>query len=111
MHAALLSPASATLLLPDRSLAARARPFLLAPARHEPIDRIFARPIVLCLNEGRRPAGDEVQAVAARIWSDIQVGSPKIPWDDIDPGCNRHRRIVAAARAALGEQRGGIKSP
>jgi hypothetical protein len=41
--------------------------------------------------------------VAARIWRDIQYDGPKIPWGDIVPGCRRHRRMIAAARAALGD--------
>ena len=86
-------------------------PFSLPRRRRQPIDGIYAEAIVLCMNEGRRPAGHEVHVVAARVWSDIQVGSPKIPWDDIAPGCGRHRRIVAAALAALGDARGDGKPP
>jgi hypothetical protein len=63
------------------------------------------------MKEGRLPARHEVQAVAARIWSDIQTASPKVPWDDIVPGCGRHRRIVAAARAALGDPRSVAEPP
>ena len=111
MHAVRQPTASATVLLAGGPLPVRTRPFLLAPVQRQPIDRIFAEAIVLCMNEGRRPARHEVQAVAARIWNDIQVGSPKIPWDDIVPGCGRHRRIVAAARAALGDARSGGKPP
>ena len=111
MHAAPPTIASATFLLAGHSHEGRARPFLLAPARPPPIDRIFALAIVQCMNEGRRPAGHEVQSVAARIWSDVQAGPRKVPWDDIVPGCGRHRRIVAAALAALGEARSGGKPP
>ena len=111
MHAAPPTIASATFLLADHSHEGRARHFLLAPVRPPPIDRIFALAIVQCMNEGRRPAGHEVQSVAARIWSDVQAGPRKVPWDEIVPGCGRHRRIVAAARAALGEARSGGKPP
>jgi len=63
------------------------------------------------MKEGRLPARHEVEAAAARIWSDIQTATPKIPWDAIVPGCGRHRRIVAAARAALGDSRSDGKPP
>lgn len=111
MHAPPLSTTSAAAPLADRLLPVRTRPFLLAPVRKSLVDTIFAEAIVLCMNEGRRPAGHEVQDVAARIWSDIQVSPRKIPWDDIVPGCGRHRRIVAAARAALGDARTDGKPP
>ena len=111
MHAAPLTSVSATPALADPSLPGRARSFLLAPPRRRPIDRIFAEAIVQCMKEGRLPARHEVQAVAARIWSDIQTASPKVPWNDIVPGCGRHRRIVAAARAALGDARSDGKPP
>ena len=111
MHVARPTTASASTLLADRSRPDRALPFLLAPARRQPIDRIFAPAIVRCMNEGRRPSGHEIEAVAATIWSDIQCSPRKIPWGDIMPGCGRHRRIVAAARAALGDACGGGKPP
>ena len=111
MHAAFPTARLAPALPVDRSRPVSARPFLLAPPERRPIDRIFAAAIVRCMKEGRRPAGHEVQAVAARIWSDIQTASPKIPWDDIVPGCDAHRRIVAAARAARGDARSYGKPP
>lgn len=111
MHAASLTTASATGHLADRLFAVRPRPFLLPPVRRSPIDRIFAEAIVLCMNEGRRAANREAQAVAARIWSDIHIGSSKIPWDDIVPGCGRYRRGVSAAWAALGDMGNGGKPP
>lgn len=111
MHAASPTAFPATAVPADRSRPDRARPFLLAPPGRQPIDRVFAEAIVRCMNEGRLPAGHEVQSVAARIWSDVQVVSPKIPWADIVPGCGRHRRIVAAARAALGDPRSDGKPP
>src|SRR3954464_11334363 len=111
MHAVPLSTAAATTLLADRSPTAPARSFLLTLPIRRPIDAIFASAIVSCLNEGRRATGDEVQAVAARIWSDIQVGPGQIPWNEIVPGCGRHRRLVAAARVALGDERSDGKPP
>ena len=111
MHGASQSTDSATALPADRPRPVRARRFLRAPARRRPIDRIFAEAIVICMNEGRLPAGHEVQAVAARIWSEIQIGPRKVPWDDILPGSARHRRMVAAARAALGDSERGGKPP
>ena len=102
MHAA---SASTTTSLVDRTIPHKTRPLLLAPAKRKQIDRIFAEEIVLCMNKGRLPTSHEVQAVAARIWDDIQIGSPKIPWCEIVPGCHRYRQIVAAARAALGDTR------
>lgn len=111
MHAASPTILSATGPLADRSRPVQAQPFLLAPPERKPIDSIFAEAIVRCMNEGRRPAGHEVQTVAARIWSDVQIASPKVPWDDIVPGCGRYRRMVAAARAALGDVRSDGKPP
>lgn len=107
MHAASPNAPSASALLVAHSRPVPARPFLLAPPERRPIDRMFAEAIICCMKEGRLPARQEVQAVAARIWSDIQTASPKIPWDDIVPGCRRHRRLVAAARAALGDSGSG----
>jgi hypothetical protein len=102
MNALSLSTASATARPADRLLGAPARLFLLAPPRRPRIDAIFSEAIVLCMNGGRHPHGHEVQCVAARIWSEIQVGPRKVPWDLIMPGCGRHRRLIAAALAALG---------
>lgn len=79
--------------------------YALGPAKRSFAGNL-ADEIVLCLVEGRHPAGHEVDAVAARIWRDIQTGGPKIPWRDIVPGCRRHQRIIAAARAALGDRQG-----
>lgn len=103
MHAAVPATPSAPTRLSDRSIPVRVRPFILTPAHRQPIDRIFAQAIVLCMSEGRRPSGHEIGALAARIWSDIQPGPRKVPWDDVMPGSRQHRRIVAAARAALGD--------
>jgi hypothetical protein len=93
MYAATPTAASAPILLSDRPL---------ATAHLQWIDRIFAPAIVRCMNEGRRPSNDEIDAVAARIWSDIQPGPRRIPWNHVMPGCGLHRRLVAVARAALG---------
>jgi hypothetical protein len=71
-----------------------------------PLAGNLADEIVRCLVEGRDPAGHEIQAVAARIWCDIHADGPRIAWNDIDPSCGPHRRMIAAARAALGDRRG-----
>ena len=97
------STAPATVLLTDGSLPVRTQPFRPSPARPRPVERIFAEAIVLCMKEARRPASLEVQAVAARIWNDMQAGPRKTSWDEILPGCGRHRQILAAARVALGQ--------
>jgi hypothetical protein len=101
-------PGSTASVIADRA----GRPLLIPSRRHAPGPTTrssvgnLADEIVQCLTEGRHPAAYEVQAVAAKIWDDFQAGSPKIPWDDILPGCKRHKRMIAAARAALGEASG-----
>ena len=76
---------------------------LLAPPKRSRLDDIFAEEIVLCMVEARRPGRHHVERVAARIWNDVQPGGAKIGWRDIVPGSPRHRRMIAAARAALGD--------
>jgi hypothetical protein len=101
MHAAPRTTAPATGLVADRSLPVPPQPAVPGETRRRPGGAIFADAIISCIAEGRQPAGHEVRAVAARIWSDLQIGSANIPWEGIVPGCSRHRRIVAVALAAL----------
>ena len=75
---------------------------LPAPARRFNPRHIVAEAIVACLMEGRAPTPDEVEKVAARIWSDVQAGDVRIGWSDLAPGCARRRRMMATARTALG---------
>ncbi len=103
MHALRQTRRSAPALLTPDSRPSRAQPFLLAPVRGRPIDRIFPSAIVRCMSQGRLPFSHEVEAVAARIWSDIQRRPQRILWDEVTPGCDQHRRILAAARAARGD--------
>jgi hypothetical protein len=62
----------------------------------------IADEIISCMRDARHPSAGEVQAVAARIWADIQIGGPSMRWSDLTPGCRQHRQMIAAARAALG---------
>jgi hypothetical protein len=73
------------------------------PPKRSWIDAIFAEEIVRCMIEAQRPTRDEVDRVAARIWSEIQDGGVRIAWRDLLPGSKFHRQMVAAARAALGD--------
>lgn len=77
---------------------------LLAPPKRSRVEHIFAEEIVVCMIEARHPAPHEVDVVAARIWNDIQAGGVKKCWCDVVSGSRRHRRMIAAARAALGER-------
>jgi hypothetical protein len=76
---------------------------LPAPPRRSRLDPIFADEIVLCMNEARRPTPQEIDRIAARIWNDFQTGLARVGWRDVVPGSQRHRQMVAAARAALGD--------
>lgn len=102
MYAATPTSASAPILLAVRPPPLRAHSFPPATAHLPSIDRIFAPAIVRCMNEGRLPSNDEIDAVAA-LWSDIQFGPRKIPWDHVTPGGSRDPRLVAVARAARGD--------
>ena len=85
----------------DPFIPARLRP----PTGRSRFGHIFAEAIVACMVEARRPDRQEIQAVAARIWAEVQTGRPRIGWCDLVPGCRPHRLMIAAARAALGEDR------
>jgi hypothetical protein len=70
-------------------------------ARRSRIGNIFAEEIISCLVEPRPPERREIEAVAARIWAEIQTGGPKVGWCDLGPDCRWRRRMIAAARVAL----------
>ena len=97
---------SASVVRPVRLLPVRFQPFLLAPTRRPLVGNTISEAIVMCMIEARRPTNHEVQAVAAKIWRDVQAGSSKIPWRDIVPGCARYRRMIAVACVALGDRQG-----
>ncbi len=88
----------------DWSLPIQFQPRLLPPARRSLVGNIFAEEIVVCMSDARRPTRREIQIVAAKIWADIQAGSARLAWRDIVPGCRRYQRMIAAARAALGDR-------
>ncbi|MDT9600834.1 hypothetical protein [Sphingosinicella rhizophila] len=64
-------------------------------------NRMFPTAVVICLADAREPTALEIDMVAARIWHDVQPGF-KQQWGDVAPGSRTHRRMIAAARAALG---------
>lgn len=105
MHAEQGSIAAAAPFRVHRPLPMVIQPRLMAPARRSLIGNIFADEIVACMVEARRPTAAEVQKVAARIWAEVQVGDPLISWRELVPGCGRYRRMIAAARAALGDRK------
>ena len=59
--------------------------------------------IVRCLVDGRRPAALEIERVAAGIWSEVQTGPNRLPWAELVSGSDCHRKMIRAARAALGD--------
>ena len=85
----------------DRSKPAFPQFRLLFSARRSRLAHIFPEEIVACMIEARRPASHEVEAVAAKIWDDIQIGLSGIPWRDVVRDSRRHRQMLAAARIAL----------
>jgi hypothetical protein len=111
MLAAPRTAAMAPGLLADRSPPVPQPPVVPGAMRRRPGGGIFPDAIISCIAEGRPPGGHEVLAVAARIWSDLQIGSANIPWEGIIPGCSRHRRMVAAALVALRGATGDGKPP
>ena len=89
-------------LIPQAGSARPAFPQLLTPAKRSRLAHIFAEEIVACMVEARPPALFEVDRVAAKIWHDIQADGAKTGWRDLAPGSEHRRRMIAAARAALG---------
>jgi hypothetical protein len=80
-------------------------PFLgPTPLKRSRLGPIFPEAVVRCINEARPPVRDEIEAVAAKIWSDVQAGGGTVRWRQLIPGSIRHRRMIAAARAALSGQ-------
>ncbi len=59
-------------------------------------------PIIACMVEARRPTQQEIFAVAAKIWRDWK-GKAAPAWEEVSPGSQVHRRMMAAARFALGD--------
>ncbi len=104
MHAEQGSIAAHPAVRAHRSVPIRFQPRLMPPARRSLVGNIFADEIVACMIEARRPTSLEIQRVAARIWSEVQAGRARIAWRDVMPGCRRYHRIIAAARAALGDR-------
>jgi len=102
MHAEQGSIVAVATIRADPAVPLRFQPRLMPPARRSLVGNIFAEEIVACMIEARRPTSLEIQAVAARIWAEVQAGGPRIAWRDIVPGCRRYHRMIAAARAALG---------
>ena len=74
------------------------------PLKRSRLGPIFPEAVVRCINEARPPVRDEIEAVAAKIWSDVQDGGGTVRWRQLIPGSIRHRRMIAAARAALSGQ-------
>jgi hypothetical protein len=103
-HGSIMPPATHRV---HRSLPAVIQRPPMATGRRSLIGNIFADEIVACMAEARRPTPAEVQRVAARIWSEVQAGEPWIAWRKLVPGCGRYRRMIAAARAALGDRNDG----
>lgn len=84
----------------------------MLPPRRSRIGNIFAEEIISCLVEPHPPTRREIEAVAARIWSEIQAGGRKVRWCDLEPDCRQRSRMIAAARAALcGSDSRGDRSP
>ena len=69
--------------------------------------------IIRCMVDGRRPAALEIERVAAGIWAEVQAGPDRLPWTGLVFGSDGHRRMIRAARAALGdlEDRGAPACP
>ena len=111
MHAEHGSIAAAATLRAHRSVPMVIQPRLMAPTRRSLVGNIFADEIIVCMIEARRPTGLEIQKVAARMWAESQAGGPSIAWRDVVPGCRRYHRMIAAARAALGDRKEGGSEP
>lgn len=66
------------------------------------IPRIFHEALIDCIHHARAPTPEEVEAMAARIWSDMRGIHSLSSWREVIPGSKDHGRITSAARAALG---------
>jgi len=83
-------------------------PRLAAPPKECSRAATVAGPIVACMVEARRPTQREIALVAARIWKDWS-GRSAASWKDVAPDSAPYRRMMAAARFALGDS--AIGSP
>ena len=93
-------PSSANILLLHRPEARLRLPRPAGP-RNRLKPSIIPEPIIACMVEARRPTQQEIVAVAAKIWRDWN-GKAAPAWEDVSPGSQAHRMMMAAARFALG---------
>lgn len=67
---------------------------------------IFHPSLIDCMANARAPQPVEVQALAERIWSEVNGAEGNRAWGDLPMLSLERRRAVAAARLAFGHHLG-----
>ncbi len=66
------------------------------------IRHIFHEVLIDCMSNNRAPTPDEVEAVAERIWRDINGARSPRGWDELPLAAPERRQAFLASRVALG---------
>lgn len=73
------------------------------------ISQIFHPALIDCMTGGRTPEQHEIEAMAERIWSDLNGVSAPVAWCDLLEDSSDRRRAIAAAQMAFGMHAGSAR--